>query len=231
MIAFWPHAFTSSAVHLYKNIGTMAQANSSPQPGNTPASNSPTLLSALSFNGQDDCVDFGVQPHFKVQNHLTLELWVWIESQRQWAGIISKVFDTGSTESGYGLFLDGNSGVYFGVKVPRHQIEYLSSGTDTVPLKEWHHLAATYDGQHLRVYVDGMEKAIQTLIDSSIYYVPDNNLRLGMYQDDNETYAFHGSIAEVRLWEIARTQAEIQGADGSPTKRYRNRPSRLLALE
>ncbi|NEZ56013.1 LamG-like jellyroll fold domain-containing protein [Adonisia turfae] len=192
----------------------MAQVNSSQQPDNTPASNSPALLSVLSFNGQGDCVDLGVQPHFKVQKHLTLELWVWIESQRQWAGLISKIFDTGSTESGYGLLLDGNSGVYFGVKVPRHQMEYLSSGAGTVPLKEWHHIAATYDGKCLRVYVDGVEKALQTLADSSIDYVPDNNLRLGMYRDDNETYAFHGSIADVRLWEVARTQAEIQGAMG-----------------
>ncbi|NER84770.1 MAG: hypothetical protein F6K42_35695, partial [Leptolyngbya sp. SIO1D8] len=65
-----------------KDIVTMAQANSSPQPGNTPASNSPAFLSVLSFDGQDDCIDFGVQPHFKVQKHLTLELWAWIESQR-----------------------------------------------------------------------------------------------------------------------------------------------------
>ena len=34
-------------------------------------------------------------------------------------GIVSRIFDTGATESGYGLMLDGSSGIYFGI----HDVE------------------------------------------------------------------------------------------------------------
>lgn len=192
----------------------MAKANSTQENGGSLASGATTLTSVLVFDGQDDCVDLGTQPQFKIQKTLTLELWVYIESQRSWAGLVSKVFDTGATESGYGLLLDGNSGVYFGAKVPSQGIEYLSSGANTVPLKEWHHIAGTYDGEQLRVYVDGVEKAAQTLVDSTIHHDPDNNLRMGVYQDNNEMHAFHGKLSEVRLWELVRSQTEIQATMG-----------------
>lgn len=187
----------------------MAKAKSTKK-GNSPETLAADSLSVLAFDGQDDYVDFGAKPQFKVPKHITLECWVYIETQKQWAGIISKVFDTGSTESGYGLLLDGSSGIYFGVKVPSQGIQYLSSGANSVPLKEWHHIAGAYDGQNLRVYIDGVEKAVQALGDSSIRHDPDNNLRFGIYQDNDETYAFQGKIAEVRLWEVARTQADLQ---------------------
>lgn len=169
-----------------------------------------SLQPVLVFNGQEDAINLGKKPEFKVEKIITLEAWIFVAKQKKYAGIISNIFDTGSTESGYGLFLDGTSGIYFGLKVPAVGVQYLSSGANTIILNKWHHIAGTYDGQEMKVYVDGIEKAKRAYAGNQINYNPENDLRLGMYKDNDELYAFPGKIAEVRLWKVARTQEEIQ---------------------
>ncbi len=166
----------------------------------------------LVFNGQDNCVNLGKKPEFKIEKTITLEAWICVADQKRWAGIICNIFDTGSTESGYGLLLDGSSGIYFGLKLPSAGIQYPSSGANTIKLNQWHHIAGTYDGQEMKLYVDGVEKAKQAIAGTNINYNPENNLLLGMYKDDNEFYAFPGKIAEVRLWNVARFPEEIKAA-------------------
>ncbi|MBD2301198.1 LamG-like jellyroll fold domain-containing protein [Nostoc sp. FACHB-190] len=173
-------------------------------------SSTESLQPVLVFDGQDSAVDLGKKPEFKIKKEITLEAWICVASQKAYAGIISNIFDTGSTESGYGLLLDGNSGIYFGLKVASLGIQYLSSGANTIILNQWHHIAGTYDGQEMKLYIDGIEKAKQTLAGNNINYNPENDLLFGMYKDNDEFHTFAGKIAEIRLWKITRTQQEIQ---------------------
>lgn len=169
------------------------------------------LQSVLSFDGKDDYIDLGKKPELKIQKDLTLSAWINAsKNDKKWIGIISKVFDTGSTESGYAIMLDGKSGAYFGLKVPSSGMQYLSSGTNTIILNQWHHVACTYDGQIMKIYVDGVEKASQNLPDSNIDYEPENNLFIGINKDDNEFIPHQGKIAEVRIWNKVRSQDEIK---------------------
>ncbi|MBD2184314.1 LamG-like jellyroll fold domain-containing protein [Aerosakkonema funiforme] len=169
-----------------------------------------TKQPVLTFNGQDNAIDLGKKPQFKIEKAITLEAWICVTSQKGYAGIISNIYDTGTTESGYGLLLDGYTGIYFGLKVPALGIQYLSSGANTITLNKWHHIAGTYDGQEMKLYVDGVEKAKQVYAGNNINYNPENDLLLGMYKDNDEVYAFAGKIAEIRIWKITRTQPEIQ---------------------
>mgnify|MGYP000671570531 FL=1 len=173
---------------------------------------SPAELPILSFDGKDDCIAFGKKPQFKIEKNITIEAWVYPqESNRQWTGIISNIFDTGATESGYGLVLDGQTGVYFGLTPSAtNRIVYLSSGANSLKLNEWHHVAATYDGQQMKVYINGVQKAIQAVASPNISYNPENDLHIGAYKDNDENYYFQGKIAEVRLWNIARTPEDIK---------------------
>jgi cyanobactin cluster PatC/TenC/TruC protein len=108
-----------------------------------------------------------------------------------------------------GLLLDGKSGIFFALKTSSHKIHYLSSKVDSLKLNQWHHVAATYNGQQMKVYVDGVEKATKAIADK-INYEPENDLMIGTYKDNNEIYPFAGKITEVRIWKVARTQQEIQ---------------------
>jgi len=60
------------------------------------------------------------------------------------------------------------------------------------------------------VYIDGVEKATKAIANSAINYEPENDLFIGTYKDNNETYPFQGKIAEVRIWKVARTEQQIQ---------------------
>ncbi|MEG4917410.1 LamG domain-containing protein, partial [Microcoleus sp. B7-D4] len=169
-----------------------------------------TKQPVLTFNGQNNAIELGKKPQFKIEKTITLEAWICVASQKGYAGIISNIYDTGATESGYGLLLDGYSSIYFGLKLSSGGIQYLSSGANTITLNKWHHIAGTYDGQEMKVYVDGIEKAKQAWPGININYSPENDLFLGMYKDNDEVYAFPGKIAEIRIWKITRTQQEIQ---------------------
>jgi hypothetical protein len=60
-----------------------------------------SLQSVLVFDGQDDCVNLGKKPEFKIEKEITLEAWIYCQNQRRRTGIVSNVFDTTATESGY----------------------------------------------------------------------------------------------------------------------------------
>lgn len=80
----------------------------------------------------------------------------------------------------------------------------------------WHHFAAVYDGRYLRVYLDGEQ----------IQFVETKNggtINLSMAYDGHtwdDTFAigrsvghsrfFNGLVSECRVWNVARTQAQLQ---------------------
>ncbi len=121
---------------------------------------------ALSFDGTTSHVDAGKAGVLRPSNQLTIEAWFRAEQREKWSGIAGPIWDTGSTEAGYGLNLDDKTGVWFAVKVGSGAMVYLSSGPDTVRLNTWHHVAGTYDGRVVRIYLDGELKASRKLVAS-----------------------------------------------------------------
>ncbi|MTJ48840.1 LamG-like jellyroll fold domain-containing protein [Dolichospermum sp. UHCC 0259] len=76
----------------------------------------------------------------------------------------------------------------------------------------WNHVATTFDGEEYKLYVNGVE-----LIRKDIKDLPLSNtkqLTIGKVGDNN----FIGAIDEVRLWDVARTQTEIQSYMLNPLK-------------
>ena len=81
------------------------------------------------------------------------------------------------------------------------------SGHESLPIKKWTHLAATFDGTNQRLYVDGVQvrtaQAQNGLIKQS-----KGVLRIG----GNSVWGdfFHGYIDEVRIYNHALSVEEIQ---------------------
>jgi len=164
---------------------------------------------ALDFDGVNEYADIGDQVQVAGAN-LTLEAWVYVRARNRYAGIVSNVYDTGATESGYALMLDAISGVYFSLTATGQSTVFLSSGVNTLALNEWHHIAGTWDGNTMRVYVDGVQQATQANVAAGIDYTPAHNLNIGRFADDNEFEYVSGIIDEVRVWSVTRSAADIQ---------------------
>ncbi len=173
----------------------------------------------LSFDGKNDHLNLGKKPEFKPEDALTLEAWIFPVEEKQWAGIAGNLFDTGEKESGYGLLLAGSGGVCLGVEsVEKGKMPYVSSGPNVLKLEAWNHVAATVEGQCVRIYVNGELKNEQTLNLDNLCYEYENDFLIGAYKDDNEMRPFQGKISDVRLWRTARTADEIKGAMGARLK-------------
>ena len=75
----------------------------------------------------------------------------------------------------------------------------------------WTHIAGTYDGTTVKIFKNGIEEGSFNAPNNGGNIVWDDinhDFYIAKYQ---ENY-FKGSIDEVRLWEIVRTEAEIQAA-------------------
>ncbi len=76
-------------------------------------------------------------------------------------------------------------------------------------LSEWNHVAGSYDGTTMRLYVDGIAVATLDIAGSVMDYIPATDLKIGVFADDNEGHYLDGKIADVRLWDTTRTADEI----------------------
>lgn len=73
--------------------------------------------------------------------------------------------------------------------------------------KKWYHLAFTYDGANLRFYVDGK------LDFTYPHAIPGEVFTFGDITFANPTktqYTLKGKVSELRVWSVARSQAEIE---------------------
>jgi hypothetical protein len=86
------------------------------------------------------------------------------------------------------------------------QLTVQAVGTSTIPVGTWTHVAAVYNGTELKVFVNGVLE--NTVAYSSPFVTSTNEFKIGGGLTNNTEF-FSGDIADVRIWKIARTDAEI----------------------
>jgi hypothetical protein len=85
------------------------------------------------------------------------------------------------------------------------------AGTTTLSNNTWYHVAVTYNGSVLRLYINGNSEATLT-INRSAQASSIQPVSIGSALTSTNVAAgfFQGRIDEVRIWNVARTQASIQ---------------------
>ncbi|MCW9681574.1 hypothetical protein FJR41_012355, partial [Dolichospermum planctonicum UHCC 0167] len=161
---------------------------------------------ALSFNGVDNYVEV---PHSAALslNTFTLEAWV---NQTQIKGdyqpIITKQ-NNGGSERNYGLFIVPNgSRLNFSFQDSNGNWVGFETTQASLTLNQLTHVAATYDGAKLSLYINGQ-------LDTSVDWVGtllQNNYPVKIGRELNAWTPFAGQIDDVRIWNVARTQTQIQ---------------------
>ena len=171
---------------------------------------------ALNFDQGDGDNDYVYVPDDTLNNTLdlagtgTLEAWIYPKSFEPGAGIVYK----GTTENCYGFG--------FGDTVAEEQnikFSVYSSGTEysltatakTLEANQWVHIACVWNTgatDKMIIYINGIAQATSPNVAAA--RANDEQLRFGMQAFASAYY--QGVIEEVRVWNIARTEADIRAA-------------------
>ena len=165
---------------------------------------------AIDFDGEDDFVRVDKNDIFEIPNTITLEGWVKARSFNQWESFLNYVQDNGSNESGFD-FAYVDSKLRFRVMTTEMAgNEWNGNPGAAIPLNQWVHVAGTYDGNSMKMYVNGELMEEQEKSGPIDWEFKPLELRIGSYIDDNELYYWDGTVDEVRIWDVARTEEEIR---------------------
>ncbi len=164
------------------------------------------LQSIAHFNGSNNYIEV---PYKKELNpaQFTLSCWAKVEGgSGQWRSPVTCRTARGSSAlGGYILYAGNNNKWQFWTG----NGGWVVLQGANVELNTWTHVAATYDGSTMKLYING--ELSGNLVPSKILINSQYPLRIGAgMTEGNPTYFFNGKIAEVRLWDKARSQEQIQ---------------------
>jgi len=141
--------------------------------------------------------------------HVTIAAWIKSADKDEfWNRILDKDW-----KLGYNLCLGGAfQQQRFDGKVFFEMGEDAHIGSDAVVADgNWHHVAATYDGQAMRMYIDGrIQKAVRKIVKDiavNAFDIGIGNSRGG--PDQNEFLGFDGLIDELRIYNRALSEKEV----------------------
>ncbi len=165
---------------------------------------------ALSFNG----TQYGEGTHAQLPQGnavRTLEAWVYPTAANQSGAILN--YGTSSANQRSGIILIGGKAYYVGEgnDMP---------GTSVLSLNTWHHVAATFDGSTLRMYVDGVQEAAQT----KSFNTSGTTWRIGQRVAPLNSEFLRGTVDEVRVWNRALSATDVAASA------QRNNPASLTGL-
>lgn len=163
---------------------------------------------ALRFDGGDSVsVPQPLPALLNLSGELTVEAWVKLDHLTNDQKIVSWA---SSTPAFAGFVLGADNGEIF-PEIWNTDGTYYSVQAGSIPNNTWTHLAFTFKaGDALIAYVNGREVA-RTAVGSAPLKIAASDLVLGRASWQNG-YNLAGAIGEVRLWNIARSRAEIQGS-------------------
>jgi len=143
------------------------------------------------------------------RKEITAEAWVIVRKPQPWGGIVGILQDNGDYERGWLLgFVDANFCMAVS-SVGRGRLTYLKA-TNAFEPGQWYHVAGTYDGRALKLYINGQLEASSQDQSGDIDYPPAAFAEIGAYHDDDEFYPMNGLIREVLLYDRALNEAEVQ---------------------
>lgn len=158
----------------------------------------------LNFDGEDDYVDCGEAPTLDLQKSVTVEAWV-----------------KPKTDPGVDVGIAGKHIANFALTMYKGQYWwYISSGGNNIQspanIGSWQHVVGTFDGQDMKLYIDG--KLVASRESKFPYIHKGTNLFIGCIAGDasakdpaeRQSGHFHGAIGRVRIYNQALSSEQIE---------------------
>jgi hypothetical protein len=154
---------------------------------------------ALYFDGEFTRVTVSDSPSLDPNNGITIAAWVnadnWYNTPR--------ILEKGMSDNQYALFINAST-----------QLEFLVAGVTNGALGvslpsagAWHHLAGTYDGSLMSLYIDGQLVTQQVAVGA--LPATTDPLVIGNKPNGNPSDAFSGTLDDVRIYCGALTPAQV----------------------
>jgi hypothetical protein len=174
--------------------------------GNSVTLSAPAVGNALTFNGSSNYVSIPSNINNAITgNNITIEGWFYITSTFNLTGLVTEALGNNNNVK-FGItsgLVSGAQKIYAG---------FVNGGTATsvtssanLPLNTWTHIAATYDGASLNVYVNG--SLTGTVSNSNGLPSGADEWYFGKAATGNNL--FPGTMDEIRIWNVARSQSDI----------------------
>jgi hypothetical protein len=212
LLAYWP--LRDGSAQDYSPNGNNGSIQGNPQTVpfdqvQAPSTSSSTIShTALKFDGSGDYVDIQNYKGVTGTNPRTVEAWIKTTSTNQ--AIVSWGAHSNSAKWTFRVQRDNGTPNTIRAEVDGGYIV----GSTRVNDGKWHHVACTWqnDGSpnvtDVKLYVDGQLETISAEKSCAINTATSRNVFIG---GDFSNRYFNGDLAEVRIWNKVRTQAEIQG--------------------
>lgn len=157
----------------------------------------------LDFDGVGDYVDCGNDTSLDITDAITIEAWV---KPRRF--VTNGTVCTKRAAYYLQVHSDGTVACYtYWDNSGSPGISHYTHSNSAIPLDAWTHIAFVEKTDGTReIYINGILDKTDTA-EAGIWV---NSKRLWIGAEDSGIRYFDGNITEVRLWNVARTQAEIQ---------------------
>jgi hypothetical protein len=160
--------------------------------------------SALLFDGSGARVVVPDAPSLDITGPITIAAWI----RPNVVGSQYVVKKAGSSD-GYELSLSSSGEVFvrFNQDTLGNTYKLFSVSSYPTDGTTWMHVAATYDGQDIRLYVDGI---LESSVAAPGLVIGSNDHALSFGAQDNGTKPFDGALDQVHLFDFALTESAIQ---------------------
>ncbi|GAB5554967.1 MAG: hypothetical protein Sapg2KO_45580 [Saprospiraceae bacterium] len=167
----------------------------------------------LTFDGVDDFVDVGRDESLQVKgNEITLEAWFKINEAKAstfQSTILAMDHSETGNDLGYFVRANGNGQIEWGFGDGQWHEVKSEDGVQLFELGTWNHVAGVYDGLLQKIYLNGNLVATSDTFTTTIGIAPTENLLVGTSPAFLDR-VINGGVAEVRIWNTARTDSEIK---------------------
>jgi serine/threonine protein kinase/Flp pilus assembly protein TadD len=158
---------------------------------------------ALEFDGEGDYIEVGNESSFDFIDKITVAAWVNITTvPREWTAIVTK----------------GNSAWRLSTCRDERKFHFAITGVGLgsswihgekeVSAGKWYHVAGTYDGANVRLYVDGVEDPASPVAYDAGLITNDFNVCIGGNNEKPER-CWNGLIDDVHIYNYALSQQEV----------------------
>jgi len=158
--------------------------------------------SALIFDGGEDYIEVANDASLNITKNITLSVWAKKEADSSYAALVrggegSDIYSlqSRSETNQWRMWISaGGSNKY----------AYSSAGWDS----NWHHIVGTYDGETIRIYVDGIEGTSES--QSGDIDTTAETFNIGGWTGAGSSLCFTGIIDEVKVYNYALTAEQIK---------------------